>query len=149
CFAGVTRTREHAFAEECGAERDAIKAANETTVFEDFDAVRIAAAMQLDIERADLRADPGLGAVALARRGAAVDDGVELPIDRESEGPAADRSRKPARQMEIPDRDQAAPFRIDQEEFLVIPRFRHGEDAAAVAGEEVRGVEMLRQARHG
>ena len=65
-LAGVAVAREHALAEERGAERDAVEAADQLAVAPALDAVGMAAPVQLDIEADQLSLSqvagrPGVG----------------------------------------------------------------------------------------
>src|SRR5262245_4631017 len=76
----VRSAREHAFAEEGGAERDAIEAADQLFPIPGLDAVRMADAVQCGIERldglVDPRCRPGVGLL-----GAGFDHGVEVAVE--------------------------------------------------------------------
>ena len=78
----VARAMEHALAEERAAEADAVEAADQFVVLIDLDAVAMAEVVELAIERADARVDPGAGAAGL-RLGAAVEHGIEVAVDRD------------------------------------------------------------------
>src|SRR5437899_5616437 len=73
---GVARAVEHALAEESAAERDAVETADERVAVIDLDAVAMAAVVELAIEHADARVDPGARTPGLRFR-AAVEHGVE------------------------------------------------------------------------
>ena len=77
----VARAVEHALAEKGAAETDAIEAADQLLAVIDLDGVAVAALVELAIEIADAGVDPGARASRLRLR-AAVDDGIEIAIDR-------------------------------------------------------------------
>ena len=96
---GVALPREHAFAEEGGAEADAVEAADQLSVAPGLDGVAGADVEQLAVEPADALVDPGLR----PRRGgvgAAVDDRLEIGVDADLELARGDRARQPAGQVE-------------------------------------------------
>src|SRR5258708_8418246 len=62
-FARVGDTAEHAFAEERGAERDAVEAADQLIVEPALDAVGAATLKQAGVESDDLVVDPGVRAL--------------------------------------------------------------------------------------
>ena len=58
-FGCIALDMEHAFAEESGAERNAVESANQPSVAPAFDAMREAELEQVGIETPDARVDPG------------------------------------------------------------------------------------------
>jgi len=68
---------------------------------------------------------------------AAIDHGGEALIDRKLEVILADGARETARDVKTLKRKNAAPFGIDQEQLIIIPRLGHRKDAAVIAGDEV------------
>ena len=71
---------EHALAEERAAEAHAVEPADQLAVLVGLDAVAMADVVELAIERADARVDPGAGAAGL-RLGAAVEHALEVAVD--------------------------------------------------------------------
>jgi hypothetical protein len=49
--------------------------------------------------------------------------------------------------VELVERENAAPFGIDDEETVVFPALGHGKDAAAIAGHEIVRRERLHDGR--
>jgi hypothetical protein len=137
-FAGVGLPREHAFTEEGAADRHAIKAAHELVIDPRLDAVRGAAFMQFHVEGADIGIDPSVFAVLAGGR-APIDHRVEVAIDGEAELVLPQRAREAAGDVKGVQRKNAAPFRVDDKETVIIAALRHRKDAAFVAGQQVVG----------
>src|SRR6185312_2966967 len=96
---GVTGQREHALAEEGGAQRDAVEAAEKLAVLPTLDAVRDPASVELAVEHLDRAVDPGL-LPSWPRLGAGFDHRLEGAVDAHLEPVAPDRAGKAARDME-------------------------------------------------
>ncbi len=84
---------EHALAEKSSSETDAVKSANQFIAVIDFNGMAIAALVELAIEIADTDVDPGSGAASRRFR-TAVDDRIEIAIDRHAEPVGAHRARQ-------------------------------------------------------
>ena len=131
----IARGVEHALAEKGAAEADAVKPADQFAVLIDLDGVAVAALVELAVEIADAAIDPGPRA---ARRGpgAAVDDRVEIAIDRDGKTIGAHGARQPVRHVEAVERDDAAPFRLDPIERRVVGALGHRKNAAGIGLEQ-------------
>ena len=92
---GVARAVEHALAEECPAEANAIEPAGQHAVLVGFDAVAMPDVIELLVERADARVDPGACPAGL-RFGAAIEHSLEVAVDRDAEAVRADGAGEPA-----------------------------------------------------
>src|SRR3954468_3224632 len=95
CVAGAV---EHALAEEGAAEGHAVKTADKGIALVDFQAVAMAAIVQLAIEDADARIDPGAWAVRLWLR-AALQHGVEVMVHGDGEAVGAHRADEARRHV--------------------------------------------------
>ena len=125
----------HALAEERAPEADAVEAADQRTVLVDLDGVAIAALVELAIEIADARIDPGAG-TARHRRGATADHGIEIAVDDDGKLVRADGAGEARRHVEAVERNDAAIFRFDPIQRRVFGAFRHREDAAGIGLEQ-------------
>src|SRR6476646_9812055 len=97
-LAGIGHLREHALAEEHGADPDPIEPAHQFAVQTALDAVATAHAIELGIETSDAVVDPGrLAVLSLCRTGR--DDGGKVAIDRNFKSPALHRLAERARNM--------------------------------------------------
>jgi len=88
---GVAHFREHAFSEECAAERNPVETADKPALVPGFHRVAIAELMQLTVKLADAVIDPS-GAAAWSRRRAAGDDAVKIRVDANHVRLLADRA---------------------------------------------------------
>ena len=84
-LAGVAPVREHALAEERGAERDAVEAADQAPLGPGLDAVGVALPVQRAVEPDQVVVEPGAGPLR-ARLGAGLDDRAERAVDPDLEG---------------------------------------------------------------
>jgi len=139
-FRCVALAAEHAFAEEGTTEGDAVEAADEVLIAPDFDAVGLAAGVQLDVEAADRGVDPAVFP-ARAGGGAGFEDGVEGGVDPDSDAVGADGAPEPGGDVEAVERDDAALFRLDEEDPWIVAGLAHGEDAGRVAIQQFVGTE--------
>ena len=80
-FRRIAGMVEHALAEEGAAEADAIEAADQLAVLVHFNGVAVAALIELAVQIADARVDPGAAAPGLRLR-ATGNDAVEVAIDQ-------------------------------------------------------------------
>ena len=131
----VARAVEHAFAEERAAERDAVKAADEGFALVDFEAVAMAALVELAIEHADARIDPGARAAG-AGLGAALEHRVEVAVDGDGETVGAHGAGEAARHVKAIERDDAAHLRLEPIERRILGALRHGKDATGIGLEQ-------------
>ena len=138
---GVARAVEHALAEERAAEADAVEPAGQLAVLVGLDAVAMADVVELLVERADARVDPGARPAGL-RLGAAVEHAVEVAVDRDAEAVRADGAGEPRRDVEGVQRNDAALLRLDPIKRRVLGAFRHREDAAGVGLEQHLGRDL-------
>ena len=97
-LAGVGLAAEHALAEERGAERDAVKPADQLAVVPALDAVRRAAGEERRVEPHDLVVDPGRRA-RFAGLGAAPHHRLEGGVAADLEAALAQHAPQPARHM--------------------------------------------------
>src|SRR3954469_24246662 len=103
---------EHALAEERAAKWHAVKTPDEGVALVDFQTVAMAAIVQLAIEDADARIDPGARAVGLRLR-AALEHGVEVPVHGDGEAVGAHRADEPRRHVKTIERNDATHLRLD------------------------------------
>src|ERR1700726_4339510 len=96
---GVAGAVKHALAEEGAAETDAVEAADQRVAVVDLDGMTVAALVELAIQVMNAGVDPG-AAASLPRLRAAVDDGVEIPIDDDGETVGAHGARQAVRHVE-------------------------------------------------
>src|SRR6202008_931278 len=103
---GIAPAVEHALAEEGAAQRDPVEPAGERLAVIDFEAVAVTALVELAIERADARIDPGARPAGLGF-GATREHAVEVAVDRDGVAIAAHGAREPAGDMKAIERDDA------------------------------------------
>ena len=138
---GVARAVEHALAEECPAQAHAVEAPGQDAVLVGFDAVAMPNVIELLIERADARVDPGARPARL-RLGAAIEHALEVAVDRDAEAVRAHGAGEPGGDVEGFQRDDAALLRLDPIERRVLGAFRHREDAAGIGLEQHLGRDL-------
>src|SRR6185437_5098251 len=107
----------------------AVEPAGQFAVLVGLDAVAMSDVVELLVQRADARVDPGAGPAGL-RVGATVEHAVEVAVDRDAESIRADGAGEPRRDVERLQRNDAALFRLDPIKRRVVGVFRHREDAA-------------------
>ena len=139
-FRCVALAAEHAFAEEGATERDTVQAAYQGFVAPAFDAVGLAAGVQLDVEPAYRGVDPAVFP-ARAGGGAGVEDGVEGGVDPDRDAVSADRALQAGRDVEPVQRDDAALLRLYEEYPRIVAGLAHGEDAGGIAVQQFVGTE--------
>jgi hypothetical protein len=139
---GVGAAREHALAEEGGAEGHAVQAADQLPLQPALDAVGVAHLEQLAVEAFDRSVDPGLVAAGPGLR-AGGDHLGEGVVEADLEGISPDGPGQPMADMEAVERNDPAPLGVDQEDVLIVARVRHGEDPVGVAVEQILGVERV------
>src|SRR5262249_12341806 len=100
----VALAGEHALAEGRAAERDVVSTADKGFALVDFEAVAMAALVELAIERADARVDPGARAAG-AGLGAALEHRVEVAVDGDGETVGAHGADEAARHVKAIERD--------------------------------------------
>src|SRR5690606_2616204 len=127
----VALGREHALAEEGGAETDAVEPADQAPLAPHLDGVAVADVEQVAGEAANAPVDPGLGAAGTRRR-AGLDDGVEGAVEPDLVAAAANGAGEPARDVEAVERNDPAALRLDPVEAGIVGRFGHREDAAGI-----------------
>jgi hypothetical protein len=91
-FGSVAFAVEHALAEKCASETDAVEAAHQHVVLVHLDSVTIAALIELAIQIVNARVDPG-PRTPRCRVRAAANDGVKVAIDDNGEAVGADGAR--------------------------------------------------------
>src|SRR5262249_9720094 len=126
----VAHAVEHALAEEGAAERDAVEPTDQSIVFEDLNAVAVAAAGKLTIKDAEPRSDPRTLTPGL-RLGAAVQHAVEVAVDGHGKAVRSHRARQPSGQVKAIERDDPAHLRLDPIERRIVRALGHGKDAAS------------------
>src|SRR5258708_27270845 len=94
----ITGAVEHALAKKRGAECHAIKTADEGVALVDFQAVTMPTVVELAVEDADARIDPGARAVRLRLR-AALEHAVEVAVDGDGEPVGAHGAGEPRRHV--------------------------------------------------
>ena len=134
-LARITRLREHALAEKCPAEMHAIEAADQLIVLPDLYCVAMPEGKEIGIEAADAAVDPS-ASPAGTRRGATLDDRVEIIVDPDLEAALSDSASKPSRHMHLVERQDAPPLGLDPIERVVLGAFRHGKDSAGIGLEQ-------------
>src|SRR5690349_7487042 len=137
-FRRVARGVKHAFTEECPRQGDAVKPADERIAVIDFDAMAVAALMQLAVEVPDARVDPGAAAAGVRRRTAG-DHRIEVAVDGYRETVRPHRAREPRGEVETVQREDAALRGLNPVETVVVGAFRHGKDAAGIGLEQDLG----------
>ena len=137
-LAGIGAPVEHGFPEKSAANGQAIKPADQLGVVPDLHGMGDATPEQLAIDATNGAVDPGGGPIG-ADRGAALDDGVEIGIHLYRKARFADRLAQAGGAMEAVERNDAAPFRADPEDVLVLGAFGHGEDARPIGAHDQFG----------
>src|SRR5262249_58751686 len=99
------------------------------------EAVAMAALVELAIQHADARIDPGARAAG-AGSGAALEHRVEVAIDGDRETVGAHGAREAARHVKALERDDAAHLRLEPIERRILRALRHGKDAAGIGLEQ-------------
>src|SRR5207342_3017468 len=97
----------------------------------DLDAVAMTAVVELAVEMADARIDPG-ALTALLRLGAAVDHGIEIMIDGDGEVVRPHGTGQPRRDVKPVERDDPPLLRLNPVQRRVLGTFRHREDTAGI-----------------
>ena len=131
----VARAMEHALAEERPPERDPVEPADQRVALVDFEAVAMAALVELAIEHADARIDPR-ARPAVASLRATFQHAVEVAVDGDGEAVGTHRSGEPRGNMKAIERNDAAHLRLDPVEGRVLRAVRHGKDAAGIGLEQ-------------
>ena len=127
---------EHGFAEEGGAEGDAVESAGEFAVAPGFDAVGELAAVEIGVGFDDGGGDPGRLAV-----GAALDDPVEAAVEGDLEFALSDDLAEGARHVEVVEVDDGPRVGTEPED-LVAAFIAHGKDAVPVSPQDGVGIEL-------
>jgi hypothetical protein len=134
-FAGIALFAEHAFAEECRPQRNAIQSPKQLPIPPTFDGMRMSHTVQGHIHVFNLCVDPGLLAAGCGFRAGAY-DGVEITIDGDFVPVAFDGSGKPARHVEAVERYNSPFFRGDPKDRSALPALCHGKQAHTVGAEQ-------------
>src|SRR5918993_140151 len=108
-----------------------------------FDAVGMAAPVQLAIEVDDRLVDPALG-MARPRFGAGAHGLGEGGIGRNLEAAGADRALQALRQVEAVERQHGAQPRIEPIELGIVAALAHGEDADTIGLQQEVGSDLHR-----
>ncbi len=141
---GIGFAMEHALAEESGAERHAVEAADKLPLPPAFDGMDVALREQLAVKRADARIDPGLVA-SFVSRGAAIDHAGEIMIDADFKPLRADAFGKARRYDQIIEREDAACLGVDPKEIGIFRALRHRKKSDGIGSQEnIRGDFELR-----
>ncbi len=123
-FGRIGCAMKHAFAEEGGAEMNAVKPARKRAIRPALDRVDPANVEELAVEPFDPFVNPGLLS-ALAGSGATVDYGVKILVNPDLELVGANRLCKALRYDEGVERKNAALLWVDPEQVWVLGAFRH------------------------
>ena len=139
---GIGLAREHAFAKEGAAQRNAIESADQPVVLPGLDTVSMADGKEVSIDLLDRAVDPGVGAIP-GLGGAGLDHLCKGSIDPDLERLGADRAGQPPGNMEPVKIDDATVFWIDQKDLIIIACIGHGKDATGIAVQQVGGIEAV------
>ena len=141
---------EHAFAEERGAERQAIEAADQDAVPAAFDRVDEAGVEQFAIQPPNRRIDPRRSACAACMR-AALDHRVEVAVDGYFEPIGSHGLRQASRNFQPIERKDAALLRLDPIEPIIVLVLAHWKKADRIGAQNDvrRDLGAGRNARHG
>src|SRR5712671_3925419 len=126
---------EHAFAKESTAKRHPIEAAGEFVAAIDLDSVTAAALVELAIERANALIDPGTLAAWLGRC-AAIEHGVEIPVDHNGKTVGPDGAGETRGHAELVERNDSAQWRLIPMDGRIVGAVGHREDAAGIGLEQ-------------
>ena len=140
---------EHALAEKCSAEMDAIKSARKNAAGPALDRMNLARFEELAVEGFDPPVDPGFLA-PFGGGGAALDDGIKVRIDAHLETLGAHGLGQTLRDDEAIKRENAALLRVDPEEIAVFCALGHREKADGIGAQQNVGcdLELLVWAAH-
>ncbi len=127
----VGAARDHGFAEEGGAQRDAIEAAHKLLPVPHLDRMGEAPGMQVDIGALDRVIDPGRRAVGRGLR-AQRQYLSEGAVGGDAELVAAQHLGQRTRQVEPFERQDRAEFGFDPIDFPRVAVVRHGEDTNGI-----------------
>lgn len=127
----VGAARDHGFAEEGGAERDAIEAAHKLLPVPHLDRMGEAAGVEIAIGAFDRMVDPGRRAI---RRGGGAERQYlsEGAVGGDAELVAAQHLGQRTRQVEPFERQDRAEFGLDPIDFPRVAVVRHGEDTNGI-----------------
>ena len=133
----VGRAREHALAEEGGAERHPVQAADQHPVAPAFDRTGVAELVEPHIALLDLAVDPGL--VAL---GAAPHDLPEGCVAGHLEPAGAQSLPERAREAEAVERQDRPPTRLDPEHLGGVAAVGHREHPDRIGAQQQFGIDQ-------
>src|SRR5262249_26029460 len=141
-LAGVALAAEHALAEEGATECDAVEAAHQFALASALDTVAIAEREELVGQAPDRPVDPGFAAPEI-RRGAGLHDAIEIRAAAHVETALAHGASEAPRQMKILQWQDAASFRIDPIDFVIVPPFGHGKNAERIGAQQHLGSHLV------
>lgn len=143
-FRPIRAGRKHTFPEKRSAKADAEQTPGKLAVMVNGQRMGMACLVQLVIQRAQRRIDPGL-----VPRCAVADDGVEIrcSIGRPS-APAQAADQRP-RGMDPAHRQHPPARRVEPHQPRIVGGRRHREDAVGIAAEQLGRGELVHVVRHG
>jgi hypothetical protein len=134
-LAGITLAAEHALAEKCRTQRDAVQPANKSPIAPALKGMRIAARMQRRIKPDDLRVDPTLLPTRRRFR-TGMHDIDEADVARHCETVTANGASEAMWHMERVQRNDPAALRRYPIEVRIVAPFRHGENPFGIYAKE-------------
>jgi len=130
-FRGIGSPGEHAFAEKCRAQGNAVQPADQFIALPGFDAMGETALMQFGEKLLNFPVYPGRPA-SRRRFGAGAHDAFKGAVDANRESVLAHRPAQAAGQVKAIKRQDTALFRIDPKHLRLVPSLGHGENPGRI-----------------